>query len=76
MYIDPRPFRESKDWVDTHEEIAEKSRVSPAIRANGDPGVLINYGRSFAVLGAGDAIKFATLIADIVDEAKGMTKKQ
>lgn len=76
MYIDPRPFRENKDWVDTHEEIADKARVSPAIRANGDPGVLIKYGRSFAVLGVGDAIKFATLIADTVDEAKGMGKKQ
>ncbi|MGR6091396.1 hypothetical protein ACU4IU_12605 [Brevibacterium sp. CSND-B09] len=76
MHIYNRPFYEKSDWVRTHEEIADRTRVSPAVRANGEPGVLIKYGRSFAVLGMKDAITFATLIADTVEISKKTVGKK
>lgn len=76
MHYDPRIFYEKWDRQTQSADMIKNSRLSPAYRADGTPAVLIKYGRSFGVLTPADAIRFATLIADTVDEAKGMTNKQ
>lgn len=70
MRYDPRPFRETPDYRETHRDIVRDTRVSPGILHGGTPGVLIKFGRTFAVISTADAITFATLIADTVDKVK------
>lgn len=67
MYFDPRTFVEQPAYRELNAEIAENSCVSPALLSTGEPGVLVRFGRSFGVVSTADAIKLATLIADMVD---------
>lgn len=76
MRFDPRIFFEKWDRQAQSADMIKNSRVSPAYRADGTPAVLIKYGRSFGVLPIDQAIEFATLIVNTVDEAKGMTSKE
>lgn len=71
MRLDNRSaFVERDENHDKNRDIAKRIKVSPALLANGRPGVLLTVGRQIVTLNRAEVAEFARLLLDGLDEAQ------
>lgn len=76
MQYHARTFFEKEGFGENNPRMANNIRTAPAVLLTGEPGIFLRIGKTHASLTIGQAIEFATLIANTVDEVKGMTAKE
>lgn len=60
-------FTEHPARYTMNRQLARNATYAPAKLADGEPGVMVRWGRSFLVLSTAEAVEFATRIVEIVE---------